>query len=296
MAVASNKTILTCALTGSVTPPKQHPGLPITPQQIAESGLDAAKAGAAAIHIHVRDPETGAPSMKPEYYKEVVDRVRDSGSDVIINLTCGHGARFEPSDVDANEAHGTPAMQTVEVRMRHVRENKPDICTLDYGSMNFGPFVIINTPDHLQRMAEIAKEVGAKPEIEVFDTGHVRLANKMVRDGVIDEPPLYQLCLGIPWGIDQTSESMMFMRDLLPEGAHWASFGIGAGEFPMLAQSALLGGHVRVGMEDNLYIEKGVPAPSNAALVERGVDILRTLGKEPATPAEAREIIGLDPK
>lgn len=293
MADSASKTILTCALTGSVTPPKNHPGLPITPEEIANSGLDAAKAGAAVIHIHVRDPETGAPSMEPKYYKEVVDRVRDSGSDVVINLTCGHGARFTPSAPDANDAHGTPAMQTPEVRMQHVRENKPDICTLDYGSMNFGDFVIINTPEHLKRMAEIAKEEGAKPELEVFDTGHLRLAKKMVADGIIDEPPLFQLCLGIPWGIEQTPEAMMFMRDQLPDGAHWASFGISAGEFPMLAQAALLGGHVRVGMEDNLYLERGVPAPSNAALVEKGVAILQTVGKEPATPAEAREILGL---
>ncbi len=289
----ADKRILTCALTGSVTPPTKHPGLPITPKQIADSGIDAAKAGAAVVHIHVRDPDTGAPSMAPELYKEVVDRIRESGIDVVINLTCGHGARFTPSPPDANTAEGTPAMKTPEVRMQHVRENKPEICTLDYGSMNFGDFVIINTPEHLRVMAEVARDCGAKPELEVFDTGHLRLAKKMVADGVIDEPPLYQLCLGIPWGIEQTPESMMFMRDRLPDGAHWASFGIGAGEFPMLAQSLLYGGHVRVGLEDNLYLEKGVPAPSNAALVEKGVGIMRSLDKEPATAAEAREILGL---
>ena len=289
----AEKTILTCALTGSVTPPKKHPGLPITPEEIANSGIEAAKAGAAVVHIHVRDPQTGSPSMAPELYKEVVDRIRDNSTDVVINLTCGHGARFTPSAPDVNDATGTSVVQTPDIRMQHVEENKPEICTLDFGSMNFGDFVIINTPEHLKRMAETAKRVGAKPEIEVFDTGHLRLANKMVADGVIGRPPLYQICLGIPWGLEQTPDHMMFMRDHLPEGAHWASFGIGPGEFPMLAQAALLGGHVRVGMEDNLYLERGVPAPSNAALVEKGVAILRTLGKEPATAAEARQILEL---
>ncbi|PPR65963.1 MAG: 3-keto-5-aminohexanoate cleavage enzyme [Alphaproteobacteria bacterium MarineAlpha3_Bin7] len=289
----TTKTILTCALTGSVTPPKKHLGLPITPKEIAESGIEAAKAGAAIVHIHVRDPEKGIPSMDPELYREVVDRIRDDGTDVVINLTCGHGARLRPSDPDANDASGTSNVQTPVVRMRHIEENKPEICTLDYGSMNFGDFVIINTPEHLKRMAEIAKKVGSKPELEVFDTGHLRLAKKMIEEGIIDKPPLFQICLGIPWGLEQNSESMIFMRDALPDSSHWASFGIGPGEFPMLAQAALLGGHVRVGMEDNLYLEKGVPTPSNAALVEKGIKILQTLGKEPASAQEAREILGL---
>ena len=159
----TTKTILTCALTGSVTPPKKHLGLPITPKEIAESGIEAAKAGAAIVHIHVRDPEKGIPSMDPELYREVVDRIRDDGTDVVINLTCGHGARLRPSDPDANDASGTSNVQTPVVRMRHIEENKPEICTLDYGSMNFGDFVIINTPEHLKRMAEIAKKVGSKP-------------------------------------------------------------------------------------------------------------------------------------
>ena len=289
----ASKSILTCALTGSVTPPTKHPGLPITPAEIAQSGIDAAKAGAAVVHIHVRDPKTGAPRMDAELYKEVVGRIREDGTDVVINLTCGHGARYTPSEPDDEDATGTSVVQSPDVRMQHIIENKPEICTLDFGSMNFGDFVILNTPEHLKKMAEVAKEVGSKPEIEVFDTGHLRLAKKFVADGIIEEPALFQICLGIPWGLEQTSESMMFMRDHLPPDAIWASFGIGPGEFPMLAQAALLGGQVRVGLEDNLYLEKGVPAPSNAALVKKGVQILRTLGKEPATPAEARKILGV---
>lgn len=289
----ASKTILTCALTGSVTPPTKHEGLPITPAEIAQSGIEAAKAGAAVVHIHVRNPETGAPSMDAALYKEVVDRIRDDGIDVVLNMTCGHGARYTPSHPDEPDATGSSVVQSPDVRMQHIIENKPELCTLDFGSMNFGDFVIINAPEHLKKMAEVVKQVGSKPEIEVFDTGHLRMAKKFLADGILDDPCLFQICLGIPWGLEQNSESMMFMRDHLPANAMWASFGIGAGEFPMLAQAALFGGHVRVGMEDNLFLEKGVPAPSNAALVEKGVNILRALGKEPATAAEAREILGV---
>ncbi len=287
----ASKTILTCAVTGGAKPPDVHPGLPITPEEIANSAIDAAKAGAAVVHIHVRDPETRLASLDPALYRDVVDRIRDNGIDVVINLTTGPGARLIPSDPQDNDASGESFVQTPDFRVQHVLENKPEICSLDIGSMNFGDYVIINTPKHLERMAEQINTVGTKIELEVFDTGHLRLAKKMVADGLIADPPLFQICLGIPWGAEQTPEAMMFMRDMLPAGAQWASFGISAGEFPMVAQAALLGGHVRVGLEDNLYMERGVYAPSNAALVEKAMRILEVIGKEPATAQEARDIL-----
>ncbi len=292
----ADKTILTCAVTGSVTPPTKHPGLPITPAQIAASAIEAGHAGAAVVHIHVRDPQSGAPSLELDLYREVVDRIRDDGIDILINLTTGPGARFIPgADNPEVGAEGT-VFKTPEFRVRHVVELKPDLCSLDYGSMNFGDFVFVNTPEHLEKMAKAVRQAGVKPELEVFDTGHLRLAKRMVEDGILDQPAMFQICLGIPWGAEQTSETMLFMRSQLPPGAQWAGFGIGAGEFPMLAQAALLGGHVRVGLEDNLYLDKGVPAPSNAALVEKGVNIVRTMGREIASPDEARKILGLAPK
>ena len=294
MAVHETKTILTCALTGGGTPPEKNPALPVTPKEIADSAIEAATAGAAIVHIHVRDPETGRPSMKPELYKEVVDRIRSSSTDVVLNLTCGPGARFVPGDPDSGDNLGTANVQSAEIRMRHVVENLPEICTLDCGSINFGDrLVLLNTPGQLAQMADIATGLGVKDELEVFDTGHLRFAKTLITNGHITGRPLFQLCLGIPWGIEQTPESMMVMRDRLPDNADWSSFGISAGEFPMLAQAALLGGHVRVGMEDNIYLEKGVLTPGNGALVEKGVEILRTLGREPATAAEAREILEL---
>jgi uncharacterized protein (DUF849 family) len=289
----ADKTILTCAVTGSVTPPTKHPGLPITPAEIAASAIEAGHAGAAVVHIHVRDPKTGAPSLEFDYYREVVERIREDGIDVLINLTTGPGARFIPSDDNPEVGAEGTAFKTPEFRARHVVELKPDLCSLDYGSMNFGDFVFMNTPAHLEKMALAVREAGVKPELEVFDTGHLRLAKRMLADGILDQPAMFQICLGIPWGAEQTSETMLFMRNQLPAGSEWAGFGIGSGEFPMLAQAALLGGHVRVGMEDNLYLDKGVPAPSNAALVEKGINIVRTMGREVASPDDARKILGL---
>ncbi len=289
----ADKTILTCAVTGSVTPPAKHPGLPITPLEIATSAIEAAHAGAAVVHIHVRDPETGAPSLEFDYYREVVERIREDGVDVLINLTTGPGARFIPSDDNPEVGTEGTAFKTPEFRTRHVVELKPELCSLDYGSMNFGDFILMNTPVHLEKMAIAVREAGVKPELEVFDTGHLRLAKRMLADGILDQPAMFQICLGIPWGAEQTSDTMLFMRNQIPEGSEWAGFGIGAGEFPMLAQAALLGGHVRVGMEDNLYLDKGVPAPSNAALVEKGVNIVRAMGREVAGPDDARKILGL---
>ena len=231
--------------------------------------------------------------MENALYAEVVRRIRDSGSPIIINLTTGAGARFYPSDNDPATGDPATTLTTPERRVEHILELKPEICSLDMGSFNFCDWVFINTPKHLADMAKAIRSAGAKPELEVFESGQIRLAAKLIGDGAIAGPALFQLCLGIPWAAPATPETMLYMRDLLPAGSTWAGFGISAMQFPMVAQAVLLGGHVRVGLEDNLYLDRGVFAPSNAALVERAGTIIRSLGGEVATPAEARTILGL---
>jgi uncharacterized protein (DUF849 family) len=287
------KTILSCAVTGGAETTKKNPAVPVTPEQIAQSVIDAANAGASIAHIHVRDPKTGLASQNVEYYRQVVERVRGARCQIVINLTTGPGSRFVPSE--ENPAVGGPGttMTAPLERVRHVVELRPDICSLDVGSMNFGETGFVNTPHHLRIMAKAIADAGVKPELEVFEPGHVMLARRMIEDGHIARPALFQICLGIPWGAPATAESMMFMRGLLPPDAMWASFGISRMQFPMVAQAVILGGHVRVGLEDNLYLEPGVLAPGNGPLVERAVQIVRLLGAEVATPAEARSILGL---
>jgi uncharacterized protein (DUF849 family) len=289
----NRKTIITCAVTGGADTVGKHPAIPVTPAHIATAAIDACKAGAAIAHIHVRDPETGKPSMENRLYGEVVQRIRDSGSPVIINLTTGAGARFYPSDNDPATGDRMTTLTTPARRVEHVLEFKPEICSLDMGSFNFGDWVFINTPNHLAQMARAIRAAGVKPELEVFESGQIRLAAKLIADGDIAGPALFQLCLGIPWGAPATPETMLYMRDLLPGGSTWAGFGISSLQFPMVAQAVLLGGHVRVGLEDNLYLERGVFAPSNAALVERAVAVIRAIGGEVASPSEARTILGL---
>ena len=286
-------TIITCALTGSADTAGKNPAVPVAPEEIATSGIEAARAGAAIIHIHVRDPETRLGSMNVGYYREVVERVRDSGIDVVLNLTTGPGARFVPGDPDPKTAGPGSTITTPERRVEHILALRPEICSLDMGSMNFGPHVFANIPAHLSKMAAHIREAGVKPELEVFEAGHIQLAAKMVADGAFDAPQLFQIVLGVPWGAPSTPEAMVFMRNLLPPGANWAGFGIGRAEFPFVALAAMLGGHCRVGLEDNLYLEKGVLAPSNAALVEKAVRILEVTGATVATSAQAREILGL---
>ena len=289
----ARKVILTCAVTGGADTAKKNPAVPVTPEQIARSVIDARKAGATMAHIHVRDPRTGLASMEVGYYREVVERVRDAGCDILVNLTTGPGSRYVPSE-DNPKVGGPGTTLTAPLeRVRHVVEIRPDVCSLDVGSMNFGETGFLNTPAHLRTMAKAIAETGVKPELEVFDTGHVMLARRMIEDGHIAAPALFQLCLGIPWGAPATPESMMHMRDLLPPGAMWAGFGISRMQMPMVAQATILGGHARVGLEDNLYIDHGVLAPSNAALVERAVKIIELLGERVAEPEEARQILGL---
>jgi uncharacterized protein (DUF849 family) len=295
--MAARKTILTCAVTGSPPTVKKNPAVPVTPQQIATASIDAARAGAAVVHIHVRDPETGLASMKLELYREVVDRIRSSAVDPIINLTTGPGQRFAPGDDDPRVPGPGTNLAHPMVRVQHVVELGPELCSLDVATMAsgdaFGSTVMMNTVKHLELMATAIRDAGVKPELEVFDSGHVRLAVDLIRRGFIARPPFFQLCLGIEWGAPESPEALGFLRSLLPADAEWAAFGIGAREFPMVAMAAAAGGHVRVGLEDNLYLDRGVLAPSNAALVERAARIVDSVGGSLATPAEARQILGL---
>src|SRR5262245_60041461 len=287
------KVIISCAVTGSADSPGKNPAVPVTPEQIASSCVGAAKAGAAIVHIHVRNPKTTKPSMDGGLYREVVERIRSSGTDVLINLTTGPGARFEHDPDDPTKAGPASTLRGPEERVRHVQDLRPDICSLDMGSLNMGNRVFINTPAHLQTMAIAIREAGVLPELEVFETGHLLLAKKFLEAGYVKPPGMFQICLGISWGQPATPEAMMYMRNLLPAGAPWFAFGISLHQFPMVAQTVLLGGHVRVGLEDNLYLARGKLAPSNAALVEKAARIIEELGDQVATPDEAREILGL---
>ena len=287
------KVIITCAITGNLTRPDQSPYLPITPQQIADSALEAAEAGAAIVHIHVRDPETGVPSMSIDLYRDVMDRIRGKNKGLVINLTTGPGGRFVPSEADPKVAGPGTTLIAPERRVEHVEILRPDICTLDLNTMNSGGQVVINTPGNVRKMAARMRAAKVLPELELFDSGDCHLARDLLAEGVRQGPPLCTLVLGVKYGFDASSETMFYARSLLPPGSTWTGFGIGRSEFPMVAQAFLLGGHVRVGLEDNLYLDRGVLAPSNAALVERAVGIVTTLGATIASPAEARTLLGL---
>lgn len=289
----SRPVIISCALTGSGDTVRLSPHVPVTPAQIAAEALAAHEAGAAIAHIHVRDPQSGAPSRDIALYREVVRIVRAAGTDLIINLTTGVGARYTPGaeDPNCNSVPGGIAMPAD--RMNHVLELLPDICSLDVATMNFGRHAFVNVPAHIEEIATAVRAAGVKPELEVFDLGHVALAVDMYRRGLFADPPFFQLCLGIPWGAPATSEGMMAMRNMLPADANWSAFGISAQQFPMAAQAAVLGGHVRVGLEDNLFLAKGELAPGNAVLVARAGRIVRELGYAVATPAQARDILQL---
>ena len=289
----SRKVVITCALTGSQDTSAKNPAVPATPQEIATSAIDAANAGASVVHIHVRDPETRLASMEEHLYAETVDRIKDSGTNVIINLTTGPGARFVPGKDDPAVPDPSTTLKSPAERVKHIQSIKPPICTLDVASFNFGEQVFVNTPEHLREMGDMITAAGVKPELEAFDTGHIVLANRLIADGHLKEPPLFQLCLGISYAAPATPESLLHMRDMLPANAVWSAFGISQYQFPMVAATVVSGGHVRVGLEDNLYMERGVLAPSNAALVERAARIIREIGAEVATPDEAREIFGV---
>ncbi|NRB72531.1 MAG: 3-keto-5-aminohexanoate cleavage protein [Xanthomonadales bacterium] len=286
---------ITCAVTGAGDSPSRSPHVPVTPKDIAAAAIDAAKAGAAIAHIHVRDPETGAGSRDSKLFREVVDRVRDSDTDVAINLTCGMGGDLflGPDEDLLNFTEGTDCVGQEE-RMRHVVECLPEICSLDCGSFNYisDHYVYVSTADLLRRGARLARELGVKPELEVFDLGQAWFARQLVKEGLINDPPLLQMCMGIPWGIEATPENFLALRNNLPENAIFAGFALGAKSLPWVALSVLMGGNVRVGLEDNLYLAKGVPA-TNAQLVERAVNIVENMGGSVLGPQATRELLGL---
>lgn len=279
-------------MTGNQSTLAQSPHIPVTPEQIATSSLEAIRAGAAIVHIHVRHPD-GRPSMEMAHYREVVDRLRAADEDVIINLTTGPGGRFIPGEDDPSVAAPGTLFLAPERRIEHVLALRPEICTLDFNTMWFGTAVVINTPRNLRIMAEKVQEAGVKPELEVFDSGDIQLANAFLKDGLIAPRALFQIVLGVKYGAVATPASMQYLQSMLPSDAHWAAFGIGRQAFPMVAQSWLMGGHVRVGLEDTLRLSKQELAASNAVLVERAVRIVRELGGRMATPGEARELLKL---
>ncbi len=286
--------VVTCAVTGAGDTTGKSPHVPVTPKDITAAAIEAAKAGAAIAHIHVRDPETGKGSRDPKLFKEVVNRVRDSGTDVVINLTAGMGGDWVPSDEDpAMPGPGTD-MISAEDRLAHVHECLPEICSLDCGTLNFGNGneIYISTPPMLRHMAALTKEWGVKPELEVFELGHIRFATQMIHEGLIAEPPMFQICLGIPWGADQSVDTMKAMKDHLPQGANWAGFGISRMQMPMAATAVAMGGNVRVGLEDNIYLDRGVLA-TNGQLVTRAIEILERMGARALNPQEARNKLRL---
>jgi uncharacterized protein (DUF849 family) len=288
----NNEVIITCAVTGAGDTVDKHPAIPVTPRQIADAAIEAAMAGAAVAHLHVRDPKSGKPARDPALYREAVQYIRASGVDVVINLTAGMGGDFFFDPDHPVKGSARSDMANGADRVVHVEELRPEICTLDCGSLNFGDGAFIATADVLREMARRIQAVGVKPEIEAFELGHIWLAKQLIKEGLIGNPPLFQLCLGIPWGAEATTDALLTMRNHLPEGANWAGFAIGRLQMAFVAQAAVLGGHVRVGLEDNLWLDKGVPA-TNGSLVARAKEILERMGARVLTPAEARTKLGL---
>jgi uncharacterized protein (DUF849 family) len=288
-----DRVVITCAVTGNLTRPDQTPHLPVTPEEIADACLDAAEAGAAVAHIHVREPGSGAPSMKLEYYQDVVARIRARNRALILNITTGPGGRFVPSQDDPKIAAAGTTLMNPEQRVAHIAALRPDICTLDLNTMNSGGQVVINTPGNVRRMAKVIREAGVKPEIELFDSGDIALLHDLLADGTLTGPALTSFVMGVKYGFQPSPETVLYARGLLPAGAHFTAIGIGRSTFPMVAQSVLAGGHARTGLEDAVYIDRGTLAPSNAAMVEKARLIIEQLGAQIATPAQARALFDL---
>lgn len=289
----ARKTILTCAVTGNLTTRDQHPGLPVTPREIATAALEAAAAGAAVVHLHARDPETGLGSMSLDSYREIVDRIRERNPRVILNLTTGEGGRFVPSDEEPSVAAAGTTLVHPQRRVAHVEALRPDLCTLDLNVMWSGRAVVINTPRTVGLMAERIHASGVTPELEIFDTGDLHMARHLLEKGVLRRPVIMQFVLGVRFGAMATPQTLHHLASQVPAGTVWAGFGIGRHAFPMLAQSWLLGGQVRIGMEDTVHIREGELCTGNAQLVEKAATIVDTLGGTLATPDEARAILGL---
>ena len=291
----NHEVFITCAVTGAGSTQDRSPHVPRSPEEIARSAIDAAKAGAAVVHCHVRDPETGAPARKTELYREVTDRIRSADVDVVLNLTAGMGGdlKFGSPDEPLPLRDGTD-MASAEERVAHIAECRPEICTLDCGTMNFAEadYVMTNTPGMLRAMGGLMTELGVTPEIEAFDTGHLWFSSALVDEGVLKAPALAQLCMGVPWGAPDDLNTFMAMVNNVPEGWTWSAFSLGRHQMAYVAASVLAGGNVRVGLEDNLWLEKGVLA-TNAQLVERAVRIIENMGARVIGPDEVRSKLGL---
>jgi uncharacterized protein (DUF849 family) len=293
MRTPREKIFITCAVTGNLTSPEQTPYLPKSPEEIAEAAFGAAEAGAAIVHIHVREPRTGKPSMELSYYQEVVERIRAKNSQLILNITTGPGGRFVPSAEDPKFAAPGTTLMNPEKRVEHIAVLKPEMCTLDLNTMNSGGQVVINTPCNVRRMAKVIREAGVKPELELFDSGDITLMLDLLKDGSVTGPPLASFVLGVRYGFQPSPETVIYARSLLPDDAQFTAIGIGRSAFPMVAQSYLSGGHARVGIEDAVYLAKGVLAETNASMVEKARRVLEDLGAQIMTPSEARAELGL---
>ena len=296
MPLNMNKNVfITCAVTGSGSTQDRSPHVPRSPQQIAASAIEAAKAGAAVVHCHVRDPETGTPSRDLTYYREVTDRIRDADVDVVLNLTAGMGGDivFGPTDAPLPTRAGTDMVGAAE-RVAHIADCLPEICTLDCGTMNFAEadYVMTNTPGMLRAMGRMMTDLGVKPEIEAFDTGHLWFAKELVKEGILDAPALVQLCMGVPWGAPDDLNTFMAMVNNVPDDWTFSAFALGRNQMAYVAASVLAGGNVRVGLEDNLWLGKGQLA-TNAQLVERAVGIIEAMGAKIMEPSEVRTALGL---
>ena len=292
----SKEVFITCAVTGSGATQDRSPHVPRSPQQIADSAIAAAKAGAAIVHCHVRDPKTGKPSRDLKLYRELTDRIRASDTDVVLNLTAGMGGDMVFGPVESPlplNPKGSDMVGASE-RVAHVADCLPEICTLDCGTMNFNEadYVMTNTPGMLRAMGQMMTDLGVLPEIEAFDTGHLWFATELVKEGVLKFPALVQLCMGVPWGAPNDLNTFMAMVNNVPQGWNWSAFSLGRDQMPYVAAAVLAGGNVRVGLEDNLWLGKGQLA-TNAQLVERAGTIIENMGAQLMTPAEVRTKLGL---
>ncbi len=292
----NSEVFITCAVTGSGSTQDKSPHVPRSPKQIADSAIEAARAGAAIVHCHVRDPETGAPSRDPALYREVTERIRDAEVDAILNLTAGMGGDMVFGDVENPlplNRQSTDMAGATE-RLVHVADCRPEICTLDCGTMNFAEadYVMTNTPGMLRAMGQMMTDMGVLPEIEAFDTGHLWFAKQLVKEGILNSPALAQLCMGVPWGAPNDLNTFMAMVNNVPDDWTWSAFSLGRFEMPYVAASVLAGGNVRVGLEDNLFVERGVLA-TNGALVDRSVTIIENLGARVIGPDAVRKKLNL---
>ncbi len=288
--------MLTCAVTGNAPFNRSHPSFPVTPSEIAAASIEAARAGASCVHVHVRDAESTLGVRDTGLFKEVTDRIRDSGVDIVINLTCGHGAFFVPDPEDESRALPESDVANVDERVEHLMVCEPEIASIDVTTGNQveggKEFVYLNTTRTLRKMLKRFAEFGVKPEIEVFDSGDLTFAHQLIREQLIESPPLVQFVLGVQWAAPADAETMVYLRNRLPAGSHWTAMGIARNQMPIAAMSAAMGGHVRVGLEDNLYLRRGVFA-TNGQLVERAATMIDHLGYDLATPADMREMLGL---